>query len=958
MSQLKAVLQALVAQAKTRGLSNLSEEHIQGGYTVKVLEALGWNDGGWIINSSQEHTGKRPDIILKDAKGWTMLVVESKDASSADKLDGSYGTGKYKKPFVSQLADYCKAEGVYWGILTNFIEWRVYSAYQGRLYPQNKKYAFHDLLWDDADKNSYVNLLSKEGLEFLSQFSRQALCKKLGKIDDDFVYYPEEKQVRDDFFAKLKGWREALRDELWVKNQHLVSDKEKIELYTQKLLDRMIFMDVCYDKKIVGPDAHRAILYAQGSVYTELKKWFVKMDDHFNTDLFAPDDKIDNFIISNDVLAPIVEQLSVIDFSILPVRIIGDVYEDYLGEMLRGGKKQGIQVQEDKERQKRKSQGIYYTPEYIVDYINENTIGELLKNAKKAEDIKKIKALDPACGSGSFLINAFDKFYQAYKKAGAVQKLGDFAVKKTILQHNLYGVDLDQRAVEICKLNLFLKALDGAKWEDLKGRKLLPNLELNIRCGNSLISGKSFAEKAKAIPQMVFDFATSYTANRDVVELQKLRKKFYAAKEDNDKKDLLAQIKRDEEIINSKLNDNLREHFSKPAEQKPLNFEVVYPEVFAQGGFDAVIGNPPYGAELKDDFKEFVLNKYEHIGGNTNTGNIFIERGVSLLNGNGKIGLIVPKSICYSDAWLNMRKYLISNLAALIDVSKAFEEVLLEQVILIYDKSGSTNKVFTAKTIGRDFVNKTLVEKKIYLYFDCYLTGLTSQEINIGVKVKNVGNTFNNCCTIKRGQDIQNKIINEKWDIPVYRCKSIGRYILKDAEEGLSKVTYDKLYEQISYMNAPKIIIQNIIAHVTKPNEHIIIMATIDKKGIVSLGSVGNIYITNKTLPEYLIGILNSKLISWYSYRFIYGNAIRTMRFDNYHLNRLPLRIIDFKNHNDKTLHDQLVNFVKEMLALNKTQVLQEKNKIKIAAVDKQIDELVYRLYGLSEAEKKVVEGV
>jgi hypothetical protein len=213
---LKTKLQKLVAQAKTRGLSNLSEEHIQGGYTVKVLEALGWNDGGWIINSSQEHTGKRPDIILKDAKGWTMLVIESKDAASADKLDGSYGTGKHKKPFVSQLADYCKAEGVYWGILTNFIEWRVYSAYQGRLYPQNKKYAFHDLLWNGADKNAYVNLLSKEGLEFLAQFARQPLCKKLGKIDEDFVYYPEEKQVRDDFFTKLKGWREALRDELWV----------------------------------------------------------------------------------------------------------------------------------------------------------------------------------------------------------------------------------------------------------------------------------------------------------------------------------------------------------------------------------------------------------------------------------------------------------------------------------------------------------------------------------------------------------------------------------------------------------------------------------------------------------------------------------------------------------------------------------------------------------------------
>jgi len=960
MSKLKTALQKLVAQAKTRDIYNLSEMQVQSSYVVKVLEMLDWNDGGMAQGDRQDvATGKVPDILLKDANKWTLLVVECKDAGGAKKLDGYYGSGKNKKSFEQQLINYCKAEGVYWGVLTNFIEWRLYTVKHGQIY-QNKKYAFHDLLWPGVDKKDYIDLLSKEGLAFLSTFKRHPFCKAQGLITQDKIYYPEEKNIRDDFFLMLKGWRESLRSELWAKNNQLLPDKEKIDLYAQKILDRMIFIDVCHDKRIIGPNAHDSILYTKKQVYDELKKWFVTMDDRFNTDLFESDKYINGFEISNEVLAPIVSELASVDFSRLPVNIIGDVYEDYLGEMLRGGKKQGIKVREDKARFKRKSQGIYYTPEYIVDYIVTNTVGEILTSPRPSpnklgeggltfDDIKKIKVLDPACGSGSFLINAFDKFHAAYKKAAPDKK--DFDIKRTILQHNLYGVDLDQRAVEICKLNLMLKALDKHKWDELKGRKLLPSLHLNIRHGNSLISGKSLTDQEQ------LNMFNVYEADKDVLNILKLHKQFYKTSDDDKKHLLWEAIKKGEEILNRRLNGNLADYFSKPDEQHPLNFEVAFPEVFSQGGFDAVIGNPPYGAELKDDFKNFVLKKYEHIGGNTNTGNIFIEKGVSLLSDDGKLGLIVPKSICYSDAWLSMRNYLVSNLSALIDVSKAFDEVLLEQVILIYNKSILSNKVFTAKTINGDFVNNALVEKKVYINFDCYLTGLTNQEINIGVKIKNIGETFNKFCSIKRGQDIQSKIVNEKWDIPIYRCKSIGRYVLKEAVEGLTKGVYDKLTEQISYMSVPKIIIQNIIAHVTKPKEHIIIMATLDKKGIISLGSVGNIYVTTKTIPEYLIGLLNSKLISWYAYRFIYGNAIRTMRFDNYHLNRLPLRNIDLKNTNDKAMHDQLVSLVKEMLALNKSPELRENNHIKIAAVDHEIDQLVYRLYGLSEAEIKVVEG-
>ena len=684
MSALKTSLEKLVAQAQARDIYGLSEMHIQSSYVVKVFEMLGWNDGGMSQGARQDvATGKVPDILLKDANGWTMMVVECKEAGNSNKLDGYYGSGKSKKTFAQQLVNYCKAEGVYWGVLTNFIEWRLYTVKFGQIY-QNKKYAFHDLLWPGADKSGYIDLLSKEGLDFLNAFKRHPLCKAQGLISQDKIYYPEEKTIREDFFLMLKGWREALRSELWTKNNHLLPDKEKIDLYAQKILDRMIFIDVCHDKRIIGPNAHDSILYTKRQVYDELKKWFATMDERFNTDLFETDKYIEGFEISNEVLAPIVSELASVDFSRLPVNIIGDVYEDYLGEMLRGGKKQGIKVREDKARFKRKSQGIYYTPEYIVDYIVSNTVGELLDKTSTAEEIKKIKVLDPACGSGSFLINAFDKFYAAYKKAAPEKK--DFDIKKTILQNNLYGVDLDERAVEICKLNLMLKALDKHKWDELKGRKLLPSLHLNIRHGNSLISGKSLAPKEQLIMFNV------YEVDRDVLNLLKLHKQYYKASEDKEKHKLWIGIQEAEEGLNRRLNGNLTEYFSKPDDQQPLNFEVAFPEVFAQGGFDAVIGNPPWVQSkfMDNSFKNYYEHRYGTARKQYDIFNCFVEKSNEVMKENGKFGFIIPNRWLMNPDYISLRQYLIHKvwISEIVDVGEnIFEDVKMPSLLLFYDKS-------------------------------------------------------------------------------------------------------------------------------------------------------------------------------------------------------------------------------------------------------------------------------
>ncbi|MBI4992944.1 MAG: N-6 DNA methylase [Candidatus Magasanikbacteria bacterium] len=229
------------------------------------------------------------------------------------------------------------------------------------------------------------------------------------------------------------------------------------------------------------------------------------------------------------------------DFKRIPADVLGGVYESYLSYIAQnpievdiGGKSGKLLKVEDKKelkqksRKKRKEQGIYYTPKFIVDYIVKNTLGEKLKGIKTVGELKELKVLDPACGSGSFLTEALETINNKYKEFGAS---GGQSIKTNILLENIYGVDLDGQAVELARLNLLLDALDT--------KAKLPNLAKNIKNGNSLISG---------------------TEN----ELKKY------------------------------FGENWRD-------KKPFNWQEEFPEVLRQGGFDVIVGNPPWGANIDKD---------------------------------------------------------------------------------------------------------------------------------------------------------------------------------------------------------------------------------------------------------------------------------------------------------------------------------------------------------------------
>ena len=1005
MPNLKTALQALAAQAKANSIHRMAEMQVQSSYVVKVLELLGWKDSDWKLGAAQgTNTGKFPDISLHDRNKHTVLVVECKDAKRADKLDGRYGN----KTFVEQLYGYCRAEGINWGLLTNFVEWRLYNDVQGRLY-ENKKYAFLDLLWPGANPNSYVDILSEEGLAFLMKFQRTPLCQAKGKVDPNPLYYPIEKQIEDikaKFFIKLKGWRDSLRRELH-RSYGEKYEKADIDLYTQKILDRMIFMEVCHDKGIIGQDVHRAILNSRDEKYHELKKWFKEMDEQFNTELFAPM-AIDHFDIDDKVLVPIIEELNEIDFKNVSVHIIGEVYENYLGEMLRVTKKSGLKVQEHKEQAKRKSQGIYYTPEYIVDYIVKNTVGELLNPSPSGREpalseakedgkrkwagersttgagpnpkslpregrdlttaeIEKIKVLDPACGSGSFLIKAFDLFLQAYRRAAAGKQTSfysDLEIKKKILQHNLYGVDLDDRAVEITKLNLMLKALEGFNYSELKGRKLLPNLNLNIRVGNSLISGQTIEQLAEKQAQ------TTIPGLDDVIDIKpllKLHNAFYKEVEDEEKARLIKEIEVEERRLNRKLGDNLKGYFSNLDEIKPLNYQVAFPEVYKQGGFDAVIGNPPYIPieTMPGEQKLYFQNRFKQLKRKYDSSVIFILSLFEIIKPSAYLGYISSITWQTGENFDLLREYIFKNggISTLInlpfDVFQAYVDTGV--YILRKEKSNSYNIFRFPKKdrpinlenlkyikVPLKYINapdyKVVLDPKVKAMADSFTNSVTYTTLgNITISTQGLaGNMF------KRSEEESG---NNSW--PFLENGQVFRYSFD-----IDKIAFTNMEDKQSlkrfYDVGPKIFIRRVI------NRQDRLMATLSERKLIVKKDLNPFIVTNNNFsPYYILALLNSSLLS---YLYINTSSIATK--DDFRqttlaeLRNIPIRNIDFANKREKDHHDHLVKLVKEMLKLNKTPELRQRHSADIAVIDREIDELVYRLYGLNEAEKKVVEGV
>ncbi|MFH0923871.1 MAG: N-6 DNA methylase [Candidatus Falkowbacteria bacterium] len=857
-----------------------NEQQTKDHFIRPLFEALGWDFTKDVWSETDVH-GKRVDYAFMPG-GMTKFYVEAKSL----KVDLDI------EIHARQAINYSWNKGVAWAVLTDFEGIKIFNA-------QAQSKLLIDKLVFEISYSEYMSdfdrlwLLSKESFEKngLDQYAVKH-GKKIKKLTVNEKLYSDFKKAREILTESFKTWNEDV-------------DKETLDEGVQRILDRLVFIRVLEDRKLEEPTLKPMIREwevggKKDQLFQLMIKKFRELDDIYNSSLFKEhacekweeyDDKI--ITVINMLYGSSVYEY---DFSKIPADILGGVYESYLGYIAQNPIKVGktgksgklFQTEDKKEiktksRQKRKEQGIYYTPKFIVDYIVENTLGKKLEEVKSMHELKKIKVLDPACGSGSFLTKALETINDKYKDFG---NPGKQDTKSEIILSNIYGVDLDPQAVELAKLNLLVSALDK--------KAKLPDLTGNVRVGNSLISG---SEK------------------------------------------------------------ELKKYFGKEwREKRPFNWEEEFPFCNStekeNQGFDVVIGNPPYGAELsyedKNYFKTFDI-------GSTDTVILFIKKAFELLKDNGRLGLIVPKAFCFASNYKKIRNFIWDYLEEIIDCGKVWQKVKLEQVVFILRKDKKLQSYISGKIENSAPVILGNIKKSDAQEFGFFLNSVAPKEVEIAKKIKNNSIMLNDIAVNQRGAMLQ-KYVKDDGELEVIGGAQVQRFGIEGVK---GKINKNKIDSDQAYIKENSVLVQNIVAHIENPIDHIKIISCVsDKSDYIILDTVNQISLNNKYSSYFIWSLLNSQLINWYAYRFIFGKAIRTMHFDNSVTDRLPIPKAT------PVQQKELIKKAKEIIKSNKQlQSIPENSdkwnlvKKEIEKVDGEIDERVFGLYGLGEEEREIIKN-
>lgn len=627
-----------------------------------LLKALGWD-----VDNEQGFAEAYKDVIHEDA------IKVSGSPKAPDYCLRIGGTRKFffeaKKPAENvkedkshayQLRRYGWSSKLPLSVLSSFAEWAVYDC---RIKP-----AEHDKASVARVMYFTFEQLAEKWDEFAGIFSREAVLK--GSFDK---YAETNKKKRGTaevdaaFLAEIERWRVELAKNLALRNEKL--DTRDLNFAVQRIIDRLIFLRIAEDRGIEDYGRLQSLLNGD-KVYRRLGEMFRRADERYNSGIFhfepekdraePPDELTLDLEIDDKVLKEIIEHLyypeSPYEFSVLSADILGQVYEQFLGKVITLTAGHRAKVEEKPEV--KKAGGVYYTPTYIVDYIVQQTVGKLLEG-KTPKQAAKLKILDPACGSGSFLIGAYQylldwhlKWYiendpgnrkDIYQDHTGATRL-TIAERKRILLHSIYGVDIDSQAVEVTKLSLVLKVLEGASRDVLeRQRKLfheraLPDLGKNIKCGNSLIGPDFYNGQQLAM----FDEEERYRIN----------------------------------VFDWSGKDG-------------------FPEIMKAGGFDAVIGNPPYvRMETLTRVKDYLRVRYACHEERADLYAYFLERGVSLLNATGRFGMIVSNKFIKAKYGRPLRTFLRegSRILVVADFAGAnvFRGATVRTCILILRPNGRT----------------------------------------------------------------------------------------------------------------------------------------------------------------------------------------------------------------------------------------------------------------------------
>jgi predicted type IV restriction endonuclease len=872
-------------------IDSKSEDQIRVEFIDPFFEAIGWDRRKDAERNEQVLNG-RADYILKN-ENEKVLVIEAKKTSI--KLSESDG---------KQAVYYAYNSGIKFCVLTNFKQIRIYHALS------NPRDIDKNLL---KDKKGYLWINCED---YLEQFDRLWLLSKesfqngeitkLLALKDERINKPIDKSLLED----LLEIRKLLSNDL--KKLRMELSPDQVDEVVQILVNRLIFMRSVEDRGLEAKDSllkivedHEAgrstrrlweILKTQFKIYNKEYDSKIFEDGLLETDGFFDESTLIKVIKS--LYFGIHDNLGRYMFDAIPLDVLGIIYEQYLGIILAGSGEKRVRL--NSKTQKRKNMGIYYTPSYIVDYIVKNTIGTYIKD-KSIDEILEVKILDPACGSGSFIVKSFEevckrvedllrdgKFSQKWGIFNSFKGRLSISQKSVIFENCIFGVDLDEKAVELAELNVALKILEKETRETK--RKVLPVLKNNLVCGNSLVEDRTISKRA-------------------------------------------------------------------------FNWSNEFKKQVSTGKFDIVVGNPPYGAELPEEDRIYLEKRFKL--GNTDTACLFMGLARELLKDGGINGFIIPKPFVYSSTWENIRERLIPGLIEIVDCGKVWKEVKLEQVIYVYKKGLNQETYITSVRKDKEILFRGKINKNACKEFGFLLNGICEEELVIARKIKDSGTSLNEFVKNQRGAMYQKSILSKKSDFKVLGGAQVGRYYINDNIKGYlaEKVVKDnnaKIQEN-------SILVQNIVAHIENPVDHIKIIASLVKdikyKDYIILDTINQLSNYSKLKSEFLIAMINSKLISWYAYRFIFGKAIRTMHFDNSVTERIFIPKVNLEDKKEKNIYEKVICLVDEVIKLEKdknTMKGHEKDLVErqLNNAKSEIDQYVFELFGIrDEKEKQIINS-
>ena len=469
----------------TAELRQFNEENTKNVFIQPLFEALGWDFHDLSQVTAEYAAGKgRVDFAFR-IRGVSRFYVEAKPLR--DELTA-------RPDWVRQAISYAYSRNIPWAVLTNFRHLWLFTG--------------------DTDERRFLTLSAED---FLTDFDKLWLLGResvesgfLEKEAEMLGVQPPRTPVEERLFDQLRTWRATLFKQihLYHPDLHLSQVDETI----QKLFNRLIFIRTCEDRSLEDPAIQPLVRQSPGtksstSLIKRLQGVFRKFDAYYDSELFGLH-AVDQIHVDDDVLEDIIEGLYRMprgfvsyDFSGIDADILGRVYEQYIGNVAQIASRRYRETQLRLDRgyapeqaveevievverpQRRKAQGIYYTPKWVADYIVQQSVGKFIEeHGSDPEAIREVGILDMACGSGSFLIRAYDKLLDWHAgNFGRSEHEIDPEERTLILRNNIFGVDLDPQAVEIARLNLLLRALAR--------REALPSLSENIKVGNSLISG-------------------------------------------------------------------------------------------------------------------------------------------------------------------------------------------------------------------------------------------------------------------------------------------------------------------------------------------------------------------------------------------------------------------------------------------------------------------------------------